>query len=271
MGDDDDGGAPLRRLGPRRGCRRSRPCRSSPTVGSSSASTAGSRASTVARASSRCWEAGSSAGWVPAGPGQPDGGQRGAGAWPPPVRPEQPAGVRSCTSRRTVRSKSWSRGCWNSRPTGPPPFRRGLRRCSSPRIRTVPAAGRSRPLKWRSSVDFPAPLGPVIATVSPRPYGRGPGRPGPAPGRRRRRRDSRKRSAPISRTGRGPGQAAAASRQADPGLSPSRRLAGRGGRAAARRAGRNRTRPLPRRGITTPVAASPAASRASSPGAPRPR
>ena len=56
-----------------------------------------------------------------------------------------------------------------------------------PWTRTSPVCGRSSPLRWRSSVDLPAPLGPVIATISPgrtvRPRSRSSGSPAAPPAR----------------------------------------------------------------------------------------
>src|SRR6188472_3513730 len=40
---------------------------------------------------------------------------------------------------------------------------------SSPSTRTVPVQGSRRPITTRTSVDLPAPFGPTIVTISPRP------------------------------------------------------------------------------------------------------
>src|SRR5688572_13517169 len=52
------------------------------------------------------------------------------------------------------------------RPTGSSP------RTGRPSTRTVPASGRINPARIRSSVVFPAPLGPATTTASPGPTAR---------------------------------------------------------------------------------------------------
>ena len=91
-----------------------------------------------------------------------------------PSRPRLPPASRRSpkpTSRSTVRSKSWSRGCWNSSPTVQATRPVGMPAMLVPATRTSPVCGCSRPLKWRSSVDLPAPLGPVTSDDLPRPHG----------------------------------------------------------------------------------------------------
>ncbi len=97
--------------------------------------------------------------------GEPDGGQRlerRPAAAPAPTRR---AAETDLPQRRPF--KEWSRGCWNSRPTRAAMRPGGIPSMLCPWTRTSPASGRSSPLKWRSSVDFPLPFGPVTATFSP--------------------------------------------------------------------------------------------------------
>ena len=93
----------------------------------------------------------------------------------------------NATSARTLPAKIWRSGSWNARPTFAASWATRSVDASTPSTRTRPSVGRSRPLKWRTSVDLPDPFWPTIATRSPRrSRARRRRRPGCRPGRRRR-------------------------------------------------------------------------------------
>jgi hypothetical protein len=61
--------------------------------------------------------------------------------------------------------------CWKIMPTRKRTLRKsrsGSGAMSSPSTSTRPLSGLSNPFKQRTSVDFPAPLRPIIPTISPR-------------------------------------------------------------------------------------------------------
>ena len=157
-------------------------------------------------------------------------------------------------------------------PRGRGPARRARRRpgrgrrCGAPSTLTVPAAGRTRPVRPRSVEVLPAPLGPSRATISPRSTcsGQRCGRRRPSRRRRRcrgrqadgpasRRAGRRRRTgavmvmpAPTVRWSRGAAQVGGADLGvgADLGGRPLRRATCR---SSGRRPGRRSTRPWPRR------------------------
>ncbi|MCD8060913.1 MAG: hypothetical protein LUE13_01010 [Akkermansiaceae bacterium] len=73
----------------------------------------------------------------------------------------------NATSSRTVGMKSWSSACWNTMPTLSRTRAAVLGVTGISPTRTWPEEGVSRPLRWSSKVDFPAPFPPTRATDSP--------------------------------------------------------------------------------------------------------
>ena len=71
------------------------------------------------------------------------------------------------TSSRTVGMNSWSSACWKTIPTLSRTRATVLGVTGMSPTRTWPEEGGSRPLRWSSSVDFPAPFPPTTATDSP--------------------------------------------------------------------------------------------------------
>ena len=73
-----------------------------------------------------------------------------------PARTSGPG--RSSTSRRTVRSNSWSRGCWKSRPTRSATLPVGMPAMSCPLIRTHPRSGPEQAVEVPQQRGLPGPV-----------------------------------------------------------------------------------------------------------------
>ena len=87
------------------------------------------------------------------------------------ARGERPASSAGSSTFSTAVSSSIRWNAWNTKPTASrrsrASARSDIRSTRCPASQTSPAVGRSRPPSRCSSVDFPQPLGPMTATVSP--------------------------------------------------------------------------------------------------------
>ena len=87
------------------------------------------------------------------------------------ARGERPASSAGSSTFSTAVSSSIRWKAWNTNPTASRRSRARARSDIRPRLcpasQTSPAVGRSSPPSRCSSVDFPQPLGPITATVSP--------------------------------------------------------------------------------------------------------
>src|SRR6266545_3636057 len=82
-------------------------------------------------------------------------------------RAPTPRAATSTFSRTESARKAWL--CWKVRASPCLPRRPGCQRVTSrPSSSTVPALGRSNPVSTLTSVDLPAPFGPIRPTTSPR-------------------------------------------------------------------------------------------------------
>ena len=172
------------------------------------------------------------------------------------LRPEPPVQA-EVTSRRTVRSNSWSRGCWKSRPTRSATLPAGIRRCLRRGSRTSPVGRTQQAVEMPQQRGFPGPVRARHSHDLSRPYGQAQVGQDPALSGAVRR-ESRKRSASSSRTGSGSGPFPVIMPQSD-----DAGLAVRG--SAARRTGLNPPpvpAPASRRRIAAARRCPPAAGRA---------
>ena len=100
-------------------------------------------------------------------------GQLASARRPPAPRPPRPAASAAerprirgpnSTSARTLPAKICRSGFWKTMPTRAARAATRSSAMSAPSCRTRPSVGRSRPSRWRTSVDLPLPFWPTIAT-----------------------------------------------------------------------------------------------------------
>ncbi len=140
---------------------------SCPVVGSSRTRTAGSIASTLARATSLRSDRSRSYGLTPRDASSPTAASAAVTARPTASGARPRLRGPKATSRSTDRSNSWSSGFWKTNPTAAARRWTGTSRMSAPSSVTRPPVGRSSPLRCLTRVVLPDPFWPTIATDSP--------------------------------------------------------------------------------------------------------